>query len=112
MYAIIQTGGKQYCVEKGDIIDVELLGCEDEAAVEFDTVLFVNDGTVTLVGTPVVDGYRVTGKVLGTEKGPKVFAYKYKRRQNYHRNKGHRQKYSRVEITDISQQKAGKEDVA
>lgn len=99
MYAIIQTGGKQYRVEKGDVIEVELLG-QDDGAVEFN-VLFHSDGKAVKIGTPNIDKCVVKGEVLGEIKGPKVIAFKYKRRKNYHRKVGHRQKYSRVKITDI-----------
>lgn len=99
MYAIIETGGKQYRVEEGDIIDVELL--KTEGQVEFKEVLLFNDGAKALVGTPHLECV-VKGEVLETTAGPKVIAYKYKRRQNYRRRVGHRQKYSRVKITAIS----------
>ena len=101
MYAIIKTGGKQYRVEQGDILDVELLGEEDGATVKFDDVLFVNNGEGTLIGAPSVEGYVVLGEVVEMVKGPKVFAFKYKRRKNYHRKVGHRQRYSRVKIKEI-----------
>ncbi len=102
MYAIIKTGGKQYRVEEGDIIEVELLKQETGANVEFGEVLFVNDGKVEMVGSPYVEGFTVLGKVLTDEvKGPKIFSYKFKRRKNYHKKQGHRQCYTRVEITSI-----------
>jgi len=100
MYAIIQTGGKQYRVEKGDVIEVELLG-QDQGAVEFKEVLFYSNGTAMQIGTPHLDKCLVKGEVLGETKGPKVVAFKYKRRKSYRRKVGHRQKYSRVKITDI-----------
>ena len=100
MYAIIQTGGKQYRVEKGDTIEVELLGVES-GAVEFNEVLLLNDGKTAHVGTPHVAKCLVKGEVIGDKKGPKVVSFKYKRRKNYHRKVGHRQKYSVVKITDI-----------
>ncbi|WP_420421404.1 50S ribosomal protein L21 [Simkania sp.] len=100
MYAIIQTGGKQYRVEKGDVIEVELLG-QDQGAVEFKEVLFFNDGKAMKIGTPHLDKCLVKGEVLGETKGPKVVAFKYKRRKSYRRKVGHRQKYSKVKITDI-----------
>lgn len=104
MYAIIQTGGKQYRVEKGDVIEVELLGA-DKGAVEFKEVLFVNDGKATLVGTPHVAKSLVKGEILGETKGPKVFSFRYKRRKSYHRKVGHRQKYAKVKITEIETKK-------
>ena len=100
MYAIIETGGKQMRVSEGDIIDVELLG-QENGSVEFDHVLFINDGNTIQVGTPHLANVRVQGELLGEEKGPKVINFKYKRRKNYRRRVGHRQRYSRVKITKI-----------
>jgi large subunit ribosomal protein L21 len=102
MYAIIQTGGKQYRVEKGDVIDVELLGVDNGSQVEFKDVLLVQDGTVTTVGAPTVEHFIVRGELLNEVKGPKVVAFKYKRRKNYRRKVGHRQRYARVKITEIA----------
>lgn len=100
MYAIIETGGKQFKVEKDDIIDVELLNTED-ATVKFENVLFFTDGKDCKVGLPHVEKCVVLGQPLEEVKGPKVVAFKYKRRKNYRRKVGHRQKYSRVKITEI-----------
>lgn len=100
MYAIIETGGKQYRVQEGDEIDVELLHAE--GAVTFDKVLFYSNGEVTRIGSPSVPQGLVHGEVLGEAKGPKIIAFKYKRRKNYRRTVGHRQKYSRVKITKIA----------
>lgn len=101
-YAIIQSGGKQYRVAAGDIIDVELLGSEPKDAVEFDQVLFVFDGQKAHVGVPVVAGYIVKGELVTEIKGPKVIAYKYRRRKDSRKKVGHRQHYSRVKITHIA----------
>ncbi len=100
MYAIIETGGKQYRVQEGDELDVELLG--QEGQVMFDKVLFYTDGSNAKVGAPHVAACKVHAEVLGIEKGPKVIAFKYKKRKNYRRTVGHRQKYSRVKITKIA----------
>lgn len=100
MYAIIETGGKQYQVQEGDVIDVELLG--NDANIKFETVLFLNDGKKHLVGAPYVPNCSVHAEILGESKGPKVIAFKYKRRKNYRRTVGHRQKYSKVKITKIA----------
>lgn len=100
MYAIIETGGKQYRVAKGDVIDVELVKVEGNQ-VEFKQVLFLNDGSQVKVGLPHISECTVMAELLGESKGPKVVAFKYKRRKNYRRKVGHRQKYSRVKITDI-----------
>jgi large subunit ribosomal protein L21 len=102
MYAIIQTGSKQYRVKEGDIIDIELISESDDKTVKFDKVFFVNDGETSMVGTPTVSNYTVKGELVGEIKGPKVIAYKFKRRKNYKRKIGHRQNYSRVRITEIS----------
>jgi large subunit ribosomal protein L21 len=100
MYAIIKTGGKQYRVKEGDIIDVELIG--ESAEVKFNEVLFFFDGQKSHVGLPHVPKCVVHGEYMGLEKGPKVIAYKYKRCKNSRRTVGHRQKYSRVKITKIA----------
>lgn len=99
MYAIIETGGKQYRVEEGDELDVELLGCDGE--IKFDKVLLVHDGKTAKVGLPHLTECAVHAEVLGATKGPKVIAFKYKRCKNYRRTVGHRQKYSRVKIKKI-----------
>ncbi|MBI3900915.1 MAG: 50S ribosomal protein L21 [Chlamydiia bacterium] len=100
MYAIIATGGKQYRVQEGDLIDVELLeGAEKE--IRFDQVLFLNDGENAKVGTPHLPQCIVHGELIGQVKGPKVVAFKYKRRENQRKKVGHRQKYCRVKITKI-----------
>ena len=98
-YAIIRTGGKQYRVKSGDVIDVELLG--DAEDVTFNDVLLLSDGKEVKVGTPLVEGAIVQGKYKGEIKGPKVIAFKMKRRKNYRRKVGHRQRYAQVEITKV-----------
>lgn len=104
MYAIIETGGKQYQVKEGDVIDVELLNNESKE-ITFAGVILLNDGQKVHIGAPHLNDWTVQGELLGESKGPKVVAYKYKRRKNYRRKIGHRQKYARVKITAI---KAGK----
>ena len=99
MYAIIETGGKQYRVEEGDELDVELLGTDGE--VKFDKVLLINDGNTNKIGLPHLEKCSVHAEVIGMAKGPKVIAFKYKRCKNYRRTVGHRQKYSRVKIKKI-----------
>ncbi len=101
MYAIIETGGKQYRVQKGDTITIELVEAQASNQVSFDHVLLLNQEDQTLVGGPYVAGCTVLGELLGEVKGEKVIAYKYKKRKNYRRTVGHRQKYSKVTITDI-----------
>ncbi|MCX6990643.1 MAG: 50S ribosomal protein L21 [Chlamydiae bacterium] len=100
MYAIIETGGKQYRVEKGDVIDVELLEAQ-ENSIEFSNVLFINDGSGVKLGNPYVVKSHVKAELLQEVKGPKVVAFKYKKRKGYRRKVGHRQCYLRVKITDI-----------
>lgn len=99
-YAIIETGGKQYRVQEGDELDVELLSTD--GAVTFNQVLLLAKGDLCKVGAPHVAGSVVHAEVLREVKGPKVIAFKYKRRKNYRRLVGHRQKYSRVKITKIA----------
>lgn len=105
MYAIIKTGGKQYRVAVGDVIDVEIVEGEIGAEVKFSDVLFFNDGSEKskpLLGKPHVKGYFVTGELLDTVPGPKVTSVKYI--PGNHRKKiGHRQHYSRVKITQIQE---------
>jgi large subunit ribosomal protein L21 len=100
MRAIIESGSKQYNVEEGDIIDVELLGIT-EGKVLFDKVLFLEDGSALQVGTPHVKNCKVEGELLGTKLGPKVVTFKYRRRKNSRRKRGHRQEYAKVKITAI-----------
>ena len=109
MYAIIKTGGKQYRVAPGDIIDVELLGSDAGAQVEFGEVLFAFDGSKNHVGNPGISNFHVYGEVVGQASGEKVTSLKYKASHNQCRKWGHRQKYSRVKITSIgSKQKEGR----
>ena len=101
MYAIIATGGKQYKVSEGDVIRVEKLGAAEGETYEFDQVLAVSDGELT-VGTPVVEGAKVTGTVRGDGRSRKVIVYKYKRKSGYHKKSGHRQLYTEVQIDKIN----------
>ena len=101
MYAVVKTGGKQYKVQIGDNIYVEKLAAEDGALVEFETVLLANDEDVR-IGTPVLDGVKVVGKVVRQTKGRKVVIGKFKSKKNYRRKQGHRQPYTQVEITAIN----------
>ena len=102
MFAIIETGGKQYRVEKDDVIDVELLNSSKGSKIEFNQVLLFNDGKSAVVGSPTLESCIVFGEILEDEvKGPKVVAFKYRRRKDSKKKIGHRQKYSRVKITEI-----------
>lgn len=100
MYAIIETGGKQYRVQQGDTIYVEKLDLQDDATVDFDVLLLGKDDGVS-IGKPLVDGAKVTAKVAGQVKGQKIIVYKYKSKKNYRRKQGHRQPYTKLEITGI-----------
>lgn len=102
MYAVIETGGKQYRVEPGDVLDVERLSeTGDDGSVQFDRVLLVGDDDGVRVGTPVVDGASVKASLVRETRGPKIRIFKYKRRKGYRRTKGHRQELHRVRIDDI-----------
>jgi len=103
MYAIIESGGKQYQIEEGDVIEVELLNDENGATVEFNKVLFINNNDQIKVGLPYLENCIVQGELMDKTLGPKVIAYKYKRRKNFRKKIGHRQKYSKVKITKIKQ---------
>lgn len=100
MYAIIETGGKQYRVEKDDVIDIELITAQD-GKVEFKNVLFINNGASVKMGAPYLSQSTVKAELISEVKGPKVVSFKYKKRKGYRRKVGHRQRYSRVKITDI-----------
>ncbi len=102
MYAVIETGGKQYRVEPGDVIDIERRAdvSEDQPEVVFDRVLMVGGGDVKL-GNPVVEGAQVKGRRLADVRERKIVVFKFKRRKGYRRTKGHRQDLLRVQIEDI-----------
>ena len=101
MYAIIKTGGYQYRVQEGDNIFVEKLDADVDSNVVFDQVLaVVNDGDVK-VGAPVVEGAKVTAKVLAQGKEKKILVFKYKAKSNYRRRQGHRQPFTKVSIEKI-----------
>ena len=102
MKAIIVTGGKQYTVAEGDILFVEKLGVEAEETVKFEQVLAVLDGENTKIGTPVVEGAAVEAKVVKNGKAKKVVVFKYKPKKNEKKKIGHRQPYTKVEITKIA----------
>jgi len=103
MYAVIETGGKQYRVSPGDVLDIELLSGAGEAGsgVRFDRVLLVGGDGGTQVGAPVVDGATVTGSLVGAVRGPKIRVFKNKKRKMYRRTMGHRQDLHRVRIDGI-----------
>ena len=102
MKAIIVTGGKQYTVAEGDILFVEKLGVEAEETVKFEQVLAILDGENTKIGAPVVEGAAVEAKVVKNGKGKKITVFKYKPKKNEKKKIGHRQPYTKVEITKVA----------
>ena len=101
MFAIIETGGKQYKVIEQDIIFVEKLNVNEEDEIVFDRVVALSDENGFKVGAPVVDGAKVTAKVLKNGKGKKIYVLKYKSKKNEKKKIGHRQPYTKVQITKI-----------
>lgn len=102
MYAVIKTGGKQYRVAQNDILTVEKLAGEAGATIEFDDVLMVGEGESVKVGAPRVAGAKVTAELVEQTRGPKVIAFKKRRRKNSRRKRGHRQDLSLIRITGIT----------
>lgn len=102
MYAIIATGGKQYRVQKGDYIRVEKLAGDPGEKVEFDQVLLLADGEDVTIGSPYVDGGKVTGEVEEQARAKKIEIIKFKRRKHHMKRMGHRQSFTQVKITGIS----------
>ena len=102
MKAVIVTGGKQYTVSEGDVLFIEKLNAEAEEVVKFDQVLAVLDGENSKVGTPVVEGAAVEAKVVKNGKGKKIDVIRYKAKKNEKKHIGHRQPYTKVEITKIA----------
>ena len=106
MYALIETGGKQYKVQNGDQIRVEKLDAEIGSTVVFDKVLAAGEGSDIKVGTPYLDGLTVEADVVESGKGDKVIIFKYKAKKDYRKKQGHRQPYTLVEITSVAGVKA------
>lgn len=100
MYAIIAAGGRQYRVSEGDTIYIDKVAQEAESTISFDVLMIGGEGEVK-VGNPIIDDAKVEGKVIAQVKGEKIQIYKYKSKKNYHRRAGHRQPYTKVEITSI-----------
>jgi len=101
VYAVFETGGKQYKVSEGDVIYVEKLGLEDGATVTFDKVLAVAGETLS-VGAPYVEGAKVEASVLKSGRGKKIYVFKYKAKKNEKKKIGHRQDYTKIQITHIA----------
>jgi large subunit ribosomal protein L21 len=102
MYAVIKTGGKQYRVAENDVVEIERLPGEAGAQVEFTEVLMVGQGESVKFGMPLVAGAKVVGELVEQTRGPKLIAFKKRRRKNSRRKKGHRQDLSKVRITGIT----------
>jgi large subunit ribosomal protein L21 len=102
VYAVIMSGGKQYRVAEGEVVRVEKLEAESEAPVEFKEVLLVKTEEKTYIGEPLVEGASVTGMLKSQGKSDKVLVFKYKKKKQYRRTRGHRQQYSEVLIEKIN----------
>jgi len=100
-YAVVQTGGKQYRVQAGDTLKVELLDGEAGAAIVLDSVLALSDGKTLTIGSPLVKGAKVNAEIVEQAKGPKVVAFKKKRRKGYKRKVGHRQHLTVLRVASI-----------
>ncbi len=101
MYAVIQTGGKQYTVSKGRVLKFETLSAEPGETVDFNEVLFIGGDAESKIGSPLLQGAKVTGKVISHGRAKKIHIFKHKRRKHHTKRMGHRQNYTEVEITDI-----------
>lgn len=101
MYAIIESCGRQYKVSEGDVVFFEKLDVEEGKKITFDNVVLVSDDKKVEVGAPYVKGVKVEGKVVAHGKHKKILVYKYKAKKNYRRTQGHRQPYTKIEITKI-----------
>lgn len=102
MYAVFETGGKQYRAQEGDVIRVEKLEAGEGASIAIDKVLMVSDGDTVTIGTPYVAGGKVSATVRTHGRGEKIRIVKHRRRKHYHREMGHRQHYTELQITGIS----------
>jgi large subunit ribosomal protein L21 len=102
MYAVVETGGKQYRVQEGDVITVEKLNVEAGEKVVFDKVLVAGEGADIKVGKPYLEGCTVNAEVVENGKGPKVIIFKYKSKKDYRKKQGHRQPYTMVKIESVT----------
>ncbi|HIG40374.1 MAG: 50S ribosomal protein L21 [bacterium] len=102
MYAVIKSGGKQHRVEPGEVLDLEKLDAEAGETISFDEVMMIGDGEDIKIGTPLVEGGKVTAEVVKHGRGDKITIIKFHRRKHYRRQAGHRQWFTKVKITDIS----------
>lgn len=97
-YAVVETGGKQYLVKKGSVLEVELLGAEAGKKVKLSRVLAVSDGKDLTIGTPEVKGATVTAELVANKRGPKLISFKKKRRKGFHKKIGHRQPLAQIKV--------------
>ncbi|MEZ5534786.1 MAG: 50S ribosomal protein L21 [Thiolinea sp.] len=102
MYAVIATGGKQYRVAQGDVIQIEKLDAEEGASVDFDNVLMVGEGEDVKIGAPYVEGSKVTATVTSQMRGEKIEIMKFRRRKHHQKRTGHRQYLTQIEINEIT----------
>ena len=102
MYAVIKTGGKQYRVKQGDVFNVERLALEVGSEMTFSDVLAVGEGASLAIGTPYVGGASVSATVIAQARAKKIIVFKFKRRKNYQRKRGHRQYFTRIRINSIT----------
>ena len=102
MIAIVETGGKQYKVEEGKYVDIELLDAEEGDPVELDKIVMIVDGKKSKVGQPYIEGVTIKGKVLKNDKDKKIIVYKMRRKKGYRRKKGHRQQFTRLMVENIN----------
>jgi large subunit ribosomal protein L21 len=103
MYVIVETGGKQYRAEQGDVLEVEKLEGAVGATITLDKVLLVSGEAGTTIGTPTVAGAHVTGEIMAQDRHAKIIVFKKKRRKNYRRTNGHRQSFTKLKITGIAE---------
>jgi large subunit ribosomal protein L21 len=101
MYAVVSSGGKQYKVQKGEILRVEKISGDIGASVSFDKVLMFSDGENVNIGQPVLENVSVNGHIVEQDKAKKIIVFKYKKRKRYRRKQGHRQPYTAVKIDSI-----------
>lgn len=102
MYAVFETGGKQYRAQQGDVLKVEKIGADEGASIDFDKVLMVTDGDDIKIGAPYVSGGKVTATITAHGRGEKIKIVKFRRRKHFQKATGHRQDYTEVKITGIS----------
>jgi large subunit ribosomal protein L21 len=107
MYAVIQTGGKQYRVSQGDLVTIEKLNGAAGERVEIDSVLMIGEGNQVTVGHPQLQQARVVGTIVRHERGPKIIIYKHKRRKGYQKKQGHRQSQTLLRVNEIITDVAG-----